>query len=184
MLKGMTSEAALIEECKQGKHSAFEALYTKYASRLMAIALRYCTTTFEAEDLVQETFILVFQKIKLFEGKGSFEGWLKTVLVRTAINNFHKTKHERHQEDSANYEDHALDHETVLSKLSNDELLRVVRTLPCGYRTVFNLYVIEGYTHKEIGALCGITEGTSKSQFSKAKAMLKALLLKEHYISQ
>ncbi len=179
----MTSEQDLIEGCKKGKHSAFEALYTKYARRMMAIALRYCNTTFEAEDLVQETFIKVFEKINTYDHKGSFEGWLKRVLVNHSINHFHKTSKERNFEDSSEIEIADESIGSVFSKISNDELMDVLRSLPYGYRTVFNLYVIEGYNHKEIGEMCKISEGTSKSQLSKAKVMLKDLVFKKCFIT-
>jgi len=170
----MISEQELIDGCKKGKHQAFEALYTKYAKKMMAIAMRYCNTNFEAEDIVQETFIIVFGKINSFENTGSFEGWLKRVLVNYSINYFHKTSKERGFEDSAEIEIADNNMIDIISKISNDELLEELKRLPFGYRMVFSLYVIEGYSHKEIGELCSISEGTSKSQLSKAKAMLKS----------
>ena len=179
----MISEQDLIEGCKKGKHSAFEALYTKYARKMMAIALRYCNTTFEAEDIVQETFIKVFEKINTYDNKGSFEGWLKRVLVNYSINHFHKTTRERGFEDVAEMELQDDSVGNIFSKISNEELLEVLKILPYGYRTVFNLYVIEGYNHKEIGEICEISEGTSKSQLAKAKAMLKELVVKKFCIS-
>jgi RNA polymerase sigma factor (sigma-70 family) len=179
----MISEQDLIEGCKKGNHSAFETLYTKYAKKMMAIALRYCNTTFEAEDLVQETFIKVFEKISTFDNKGSFEGWVKRVLVNNSINHFHKTSKERTFEDVSEIELPDDSVGNIYSKISNEELLEVLKTLPYGYRTVFNLYVIEGYNHKEIGEICTISEGTSKSQLAKAKAMLKGLVLKKFCIT-
>ncbi len=179
----MTSDQDLIEGCKKGKHSAFEALYTKYAKRMMAIALRYANTTFEAEDIVQESFIKVFEKINAFENKGSFEGWLKRIVVNASINNFHKTNKEREFEDCSTIEladDKAV---SVLSELSNNELMSSLKLLPTGYRTVFNLFVIEGYSHKEIAELCKINEATSRSQLSKAKVLLKEILLQHSYVT-
>lgn len=179
----MTSDQDLIEGCKKGKHSSFEALYTKYAKRMMAIALRYSNTTFEAEDIVQESFIKVFEKIKTFESKGSFEGWLKRIVVNLSINNFHKTSKERAFEDISGIEiadEHVI---PVLSELSTDDLLSTLKLLPTGYRTVFNLYVIEGYSHKEIAELCKINEGTSRSQLAKAKVLLKEIVLQHAYVT-
>ncbi|MDB5257284.1 MAG: polymerase, sigma-24 subunit, subfamily protein [Chitinophagaceae bacterium] len=179
----MTPDQDLIEGCKEGKHSAFEALYTKYAKRMMAIALRYCNTTFEAEDIVQESFIKVFEKISTFENKGSFEGWLKRIVVNYSINHFHKTSKERAFEDSSEIEIPDEQVIPVLSELSNTDLLSTLKLLPLGYRTVFNLYVIEGYSHKEIAALCKINEGTSRSQLAKAKILLKEIVLKHSYVT-
>jgi len=179
----MTSDQDLIEGCKKGKHSAFEALYTKYAKRMMAIAVRYCNTTFEAEDIVQESFIKVFEKIGAFENKGSFEGWLKRIVVNLSINNFHKTSKERLFENTAVIEIPDEQVIPVLSEFSTTDLLATLKLLPLGYRTVFNLYVIEGYSHKEIAELCKINEGTSRSQLAKAKILLKEILLKHSYVT-
>ena len=179
----MISEQDLIEGCKKGNRKAFESLYTMYSKRMMAIALRYCNTTFEAEDIVQETFIKVFEKINTFDNKGSFEGWLKRVLVNYSINHFHKTTSERNFEDVSEIELADENVGNVFSKISNDELLDILKTLPYGYRTVFNLYVIEGFNHKEIGEMCKISEGTSKSQLAKAKSMLKTLVVKKFCIT-
>jgi len=173
----MSSDQDLIEGCKKGKHCAFEALYTKYAKRMMAIALRYCNTTFEAEDIVQDAFIKVFEKINTFENNGSFEGWLKRIVVNYSINNFHKTSKERAFEDATEIELADEQAISVLSQLSNNELMASLQMLPLGYRTVFNLYVIEGYSHKEIAELCKINEGTSRSQLAKAKNLLKEILV-------
>ncbi len=179
----MISEQDLIEGCKKGNSKAFETLYTKYSKRMMAIALRYCNTTFEAEDIVQETFIKVFEKIDTFDSSGSLEGWLKKVLVNYSITYFHKTSKDRGFEDVSEIElvDESVGN--VFSKISNEELLDILKTLPYGYRTVFNLHAIEGYNHKEISELCKITEGTSKSQLAKAKAMLKGLVIKKFCIT-
>ncbi|MBX9852544.1 MAG: RNA polymerase sigma factor [Cytophagaceae bacterium] len=178
----MTDEQ-LIEGCKQGKHAAFEALYKKYATRMMAIAQRYCNTTFEGEDILQDAFIKVFKKIDTFDSKGSFEGWLRRVVVNTSINHYHQTYKQKLNVDY----DYVPDTENIspdaISKLSNEELLNVIQELPEGYRMVFNLYVMEGYTHKEIGDLLNINEGTSKSQLAKAKNMIRRLLCKYNIIA-
>lgn len=174
-------EKELISACKEGNRVAFETLYKRYAGRLLAMASRYTHTSFEAEDIVQETFIRVFQRIGQYEHKGSFEGWLKRILVTTAINHYHSTKKEREQEDVQDMELQDQAAEEVIDKISADELLGFIQQLPQGYRMVFNLYVLEGYTHKEIAALMEVEEGTSKSQLSKARNMLKELLLKHHY---
>lgn len=179
----MTSDQDLIEGCKKGKHSAFEALYTKYAKRMMAIALRYANTTFEAEDIVQESFIKVFEKINSFESKGSFEGWLRRIVVNNAINNFHKTSKERDFENSSEVEIADEQEMPVLTDLTTTDLMSSLKLLPLGYRTVFNLYVIENYSHKEIAELCKINEGTSRSQLAKAKVLLKEILIQHSYVT-
>ena len=175
----MYVEKDVIEGCKKGSHKSFESLYKQYAGRLLSIALRYSFTTFEAEDILQDAFIKIFNSIKSYEYKGSFEGWLKRIVVTTAINHYHKDKTKQSQSDSCYVEDESEDVVDVISKMAADELLDVIHTLPDGYRMVFNLYVIEGYTHKEIGDLLSISEGTSKSQLAKGRMLLKSKLLQK-----
>lgn len=177
----LSDEKDIVSACKKGNRSAFEVLYKTYAGRLLAMAYRYTHTSFEAEDIVQETFIRVFQRIGQYENKGSFEGWLKRILVTTAINHFHSTKKEREKDDIQEMEIQDHNAEDIIDKISADELSRLIQQLPQGYRMVFNLYVIEGYTHKEIAEMLSVEEGTSKSQLSKARNMLKEMLLKHHY---
>jgi RNA polymerase sigma factor (sigma-70 family) len=179
----MFSEEQLIEGCKRKESACFEALYQRYASKLMTIARRYANTTFEAEDILQEAFIKIFQTLHSYRYQGSFEGWLKKIVVHTAINHFHK--HKRHfpavgSEDAAEHEPD-ISCEDIIDHLSAEELIRTIQCLPEGYRQVFNLYEIEGYTHREVATMLGIQEGTSKSQLSKAKHLLKKLLVKFDY---
>jgi len=178
----MNVEKELIEGCKKGKHKSFESLYQKYAGRLHSIAMRYSYTTFEAEDILQDAFIKIFNSIDTYEYKGSFEGWLKRIVVTTAINHYHKNKIQQTQTDHypIEEEDDVID---IISKISADELLSVIQTLPDGYRIVFNMYVIEGYTHKEIAELLTISEGTSKSQLAKGRVLLKNKLLQKGIIT-
>ncbi len=172
--------AKLIEGCKRNDQSCYKSLYDRYAMRLMTIALRYSNNTFEAEDILQESFIRIFRTIHSFGYKGSFEGWLKKIVVHTAINHFHKhKKHFPQAEENAREPD--TDCEEVLDRIGADELISAIQSLPDGYRMVFNLYELEGYTHKEIGDILGISEGTSKSQLSKAKSLLRKLLVKFDY---
>jgi RNA polymerase sigma factor (sigma-70 family) len=182
----MLSEEALIEGCKRRDTSCCEVLYRRYASRLMSIALRYANTTFEAEDILQEAFIRIFQSLHSYRHQGSFEGWLKRIVVHTAINHYHK--HKKHfvlakSEEENDYDGEAYE-EDVVDRLSADELLRVIQSLPEGYRLVFNLYEIEEYTHQEIATLLGIQEGTSKSQLAKAKRFLRKRLESLHYSTE
>jgi len=180
----MYSEKDIIEGCKKGQHKSFESLYQKYAGRLLSIAMRYSFTTFEAEDILQESFIKIFHSINTYESKGSFEGWLKRIVVTTAINHYHKDKLKQSQTDHTIMSDEeANDVVDIISKISADELLEIIQTIPAGYRMVFNMYVIEGYTHREIAELLSISEGTSKSQLAKGRALLKTKLLQKGIIT-
>ena len=169
-------EEAIIEGCKRGEPKFQELLYQKYAARMMAICTRYAKTRFEAEDVFHEAFVKVFQHIKTYQ-EGSFEGWMKRIFVNSSINNFRKNqKHYNHEQHSEETETSNSSEDMILSDISTKELLAVIDQLPEGYRMVFNLYVLEGYTHKEIGEMLNIAEGTSKSQFAKAKVFLKKML--------
>jgi RNA polymerase sigma factor (sigma-70 family) len=165
----------ILEGCKQGKPRCQEALYNLFGRKMMGICLRYANTRFEAEDVFHEAFVKVFQKINQYNGGGSFEGWMKRIFVTTSINNFHKNKKHYHYEEFDNTNDPSFN-EDALNQISNEELLQVINQLPDGYRMVFNLFVIEGFTHQEIAELLKISEGTSKSQLSKAKQVLQKKL--------
>ena len=167
---------ALIKRCKKGESLAFTEIYNLYGRVLFGIALRYAKDTMEAEDVLQESFIKIFDKVIDFDFKGSFEGWLKRVVVNTALNKCAKNKSLRESYEIENIE---LEYEeTITSDLSNMELLELIKKLPDGYQMVFNMYVIEGYSHKEIAKMLKISEGTSKSQLSKAKGLLRKMLAK------
>jgi len=145
----------------------------------MGICLRYAYTSFEAGDIFHDAFVKVFKYINSYKGQGSFEGWMRHIFVNTAINHFHKNKKHYYHDDNSEY-DHVPDlPEDALSKLAVEELLKLINKLPEGYKMVFNLYVVEGYSHKEIADMLQVSEGTSKSQLSKAKALLKKYLIKK-----
>ena len=175
------TEAEIIEGCKKQKPAAQEALYKQYSSRLLAICSRYAHTTFEAEDIFQEAFIKVFKNIEQYKGQGSFEGWLRHIFVNTAINHYHKNKKHSNHQDPESYAETVTSDTDIIGNISADELTKVIAQLPDGYRIVFNLFVVEGFTHKEISEMLGINEGTSKSQLAKAKLHLKKLLTQLRY---
>ena len=161
----------------------FACIYERYEQKLVRYILRISSFSFEeAEDVLQDGFIKVFQKIKTFENKGSFEGWLKRIMVNTAINYYKSNKKYRlHEDYDVNNINHTLLHnedETVEveTPLKQEELLAMINELPVGYRLVFNMYVFDGLTHKEIAGELGISVGTSKSQLSKARKHLKVMV--------
>jgi RNA polymerase sigma factor (sigma-70 family) len=170
------SDDQLLDGCIRDQRLAQEALYKKYAPTMFGICLRYAVDRPQAEDIMQEGFVKVFTHIKQFRREGSFEGWMKRIFVNTAIEWLRKnsvmnqmldvdvTPLNRVQPDDFHH-------------LSAKDLLGFVQSLAPGYRTVFNLYAIEGYSHKEIGEMLGISEGTSKSQFARARYMLEKIVL-------
>lgn len=140
---------------------------------MYAICLRYSRDQDEANDILQNGFIKVFNKCELFEGKGSLEGWIRRVMVNTAIENHRKNKVKFISTDELSGHDMVLSSPSSLTNLNYKDLLELIKKLPIGYRTVFNLYAIEGYNHKEIGEMLEISEGSSKSQLSRARSWLK-----------
>ena len=169
-------ESELVAACQAREEKAFRLMYDHYAPLLLTMAMRYTSRAAEAEDILQETFIKVFKSIDKFVLNGSFEGWLKRILVNTAINHFHqqsRVKESSTLDSAAIFQSEDAD---IIDQMSEDELIEKIRQLPEGYRIVFNLYVIEGYDHQEIGKLLNISAGTSRSQLAKAKKKLKESL--------
>ncbi len=175
----MLSEKSIIKGCEKNDKRAQKLLYEKYAATLLGIAMRYAHSKDEAEDILQDAFCKILMKIKQYKGSGSFEGWMKRIIVNTAITNYKKNlKHYYHSDvseisDSFVKQDQFGDHEFQMS-----ELLNVINALPEGYKMVFNLYAIEGYKHREIAEMLGIEESTSKSQFSRARRLVQTELEK------
>ena len=183
----MMSDQQIIEGCAKHNRKAQQVLYDKYSRLLLGICMRYSSDKAEAEDILQESFLKIFFNIKDYSGTGSFVGWLRKVVVNTAITHYHKNLKFRYHVEIDEY----ISVETGVSSFeeaffTSDELFRVLNELPPGYRMVFNLYAIEGYKHKEIAELLGIDTNTSKSQYSRAKAVIREKLgklnkLKETY---
>ena len=167
----------LLEGCKAGNRKMQEALYKHTASKMMAVCMRYAKDRMEAEDVLQVGYVKVFQKVKEYRGDGSFEGWIRRVMVNTAIESYRKNLRTLSVvpiEDA--YEQPATGFD--FSRLGMQDLMKVIQKLADGYRMVFNMYVIEGYSHKEIAETLGISEGASKSQLSRARAILKEEIIK------
>lgn len=167
-----------MRSCLSGDQNSQRALYDKYAPVLYPICLRYCNNSENASDMLQESFIKVFDALHKFRFEGSFEGWLKRVTVNTCLDFNKKLKAEPYGEDLESY--HGLgDAETVTGRLQAADLIKMLQKLPAGYRMVFNLYVMEGFSHQEVAGKMGISENTSKTQLFKARKMLQAWLAKE-----
>jgi RNA polymerase sigma factor (sigma-70 family) len=150
-------------------------LYSRFSPKMYAVCLRYAGNAEEAEDILQEGFIKIFKKLDSFRSEGSFEGWIRRVFVNTAIEHFRR---KRYLMPVTEKEENTIEGKylSVLDDLAARDIMALVQELSPGYRTVFNLYVVEGYTHKEIADMMGISEGTSKSQLSRAKVILKDMV--------
>jgi RNA polymerase sigma-70 factor (ECF subfamily) len=167
------SESDLIKGCIAGDRRMQEELYRRFSPKMYAVCLRYANNADDAQDLLQEGFIKVYRNLHRFRAEGSFEGWIRRVFVNTSIEHFRKksTKLSMVTDKEENtIEDADI---TALHKLAEKDIINIIQELSPGYRTVFNLYVVEGYSHKEIGELLGISEGTSKSQLARAKGVLQ-----------
>jgi RNA polymerase sigma factor (sigma-70 family) len=169
------TEAELIDGCLRGSQLAQKQLYEKYAGRMMAVCLRYAQTTFEAEDVLQEGFITVFRTLGSFRRECPLEFWIRRIMVNAALRQ-HRRNAPLVAVSEGEYPETLASEEFTLSNYNFQELLEMVQELAPRYRMVFNLYAIEGYNHKEIGELLGITEGTSKSQYSRARVILQTKL--------
>jgi RNA polymerase sigma-70 factor (ECF subfamily) len=172
--RAYTTEA-LIADCLKGKRKAQEHIYKKYAPVMLGVCIRYLKNQNEAEEIMVKGFMRVFEKIASFNSEGSFEGWIRRIMVNESLMYLRQMK--RYQQD-VSIDDMAYEslayRET--GELEAEDLLKLVQQLPEGYRVVFNLYAVEGYNHKEIADKLGISEGTSKSQLSKARSQLKKMI--------
>lgn len=173
------SDEEILLGCLHGDRKSQAELYQKYAGRMMSLCQRYTRNRSEAEDVFHEAFIKVFNNLHHFKLQNSLEGWIRRIMVNTAINHYQKHKKHFQQSDIESVHETFSEEPTILSAMSNDELMELVGALPPGYKMVFNLAVIEGYAHKEIAEILGISEGTSKSQLAKAKIYLQKLIEKK-----
>ena len=150
-----------------------ELLYKYFAPKMYGICLRFAGNQMEADDIMQEGFIKVFTQLKNFRNEGSFEGWIRRTFINTAINYYRKNLRFSKFQNVDEIEIAITNEENIYDTLSKEELINLIQELPNGYRTVFNLNVIEGYTHKEIGAMLNISDNTSKSQLTRARSILQ-----------
>jgi RNA polymerase sigma factor (sigma-70 family) len=176
------TERKLIESCIKGDSKSQKELFDKFSGKMFALCKRYARNVQESEDMLQEAFVKIFHSLDKFQFKGSFEGWIRRIVVNTCLRYLEKEK--------INFEDIALvDYNTsnvispeAIEHLAEEELLSMIAKLPDGYKMVFNLYVIEGYSHKEIADLLNIGESTSRSQLVKARKLLKEIIIQYNEI--
>ena len=157
-------EVLLIQECLKGKRKAQGELYRRYAAKMMGVCMRYSRNRDMAHDLLQEGFIKVFTNLNEYSGNGSFEGWMRKIFINCALEKIRRSKV------------FPLTFPNALEEISAQEMLDLIHRLPPGYQTIFNLFAIEGFSHKEIGAMLRITEGTSRSQYARARYTLQQMI--------
>lgn len=168
------SEQQLIKGCLEGVPAYQQMLYKFYASKMLTVCMRYASKREEAEDILQEGFITVFEKMHQFKMQGSFEGWVRRIMVNKSLEHLRKVSRIYSMTVDIDYvEDRFISSDDILNAISSKELLQMIQDLPPKYKMVFNLYVFEGMTHKEIAEMVGIAEGTSKSNLSDARMLLK-----------
>ena len=168
-------EISLIKACGKGDNKAFQKIYDKHSGIMYSICLRYMKNTDEAQDVLQDGFVKVFKNIGKFQFSGSFEGWMKRIFVHTSIEHIRKRKAHLDVTELNSNELKLTDH-IETGTMDAEKMMELVQHLPAGYRTVFNMFVVDGYSHKEISAHLGINENTSKSQLFKARKQLQVWL--------
>jgi RNA polymerase sigma-70 factor (ECF subfamily) len=178
------TEEVLLQGCLKNDATAQQELYHRYSPKMLSVCYRYAKNREDAEDMLQEGFIKVFSQISKFENRGSLEGWILRIIVHTCINHLKKNKKFNEHVDLAYAGNIVIREDYIPSIIQAKQIVETIRTLPIGYRTVLNLYAIEGYSHKEIGQLLDIEESTSRSQYTRAKNMLEEILVKKRIIQQ
>lgn len=173
-------EQVLIRECLQGKAHAQKALFDTYAGKVMGICIRYMKDRDEANDLLQESFIRIFNGLKNFRKDAPLDAWIRRITINTCLEHLRKSNELNKVSDKDPAEEEQASFENPDQALQAEDLIKIIQNLPTGYRTIFNLYAIEGYTHKEIAEQLGISEGTSKSQYSRARQELQKIISFEH----
>ncbi len=178
----MLDERTLVDGCRNQDRAAQRLLYERFAGKLFALCKRYVKDPDEAADVLQDSFVKVFRHMDQFRFECPLEAWLKRIAINTALKHLRKNKPFEHMTDVDEVANFLPQNADVLPTLHYEYLLQLVQQLPTGCRTVFNLYAIEGYTHPEIAKLMGISEGTSKSQFFRARSLLQQKLLNDQPI--
>ena len=178
ILSSQTIESELVQACKRRDRKAQEAVFKRFAGKMKSICKRYLGASPLAEDVLMEGFMKVFTKIDLFKEQGSFEGWIRRIMVNEALMALRKEGKMKFQDTDFGFEIGQVG--DAFANLHVEELNKLIEGLPIGYKTVFNLYAIEGYNHQEIAEMLGIQEGTSKSQLSRARGLLQQKLNELH----
>lgn len=178
----LMTEEVLLQGCLQGKPAAQRELYERFSPKMLAVCYRYGHNREDAEDMLQEGFIKVFSQIHTFEARGALEGWIRRIMVHTCINILKKNKKFNESVDLIHATTLHVREESIPSIMQAKEVVECIRLLPLGYKTVLNLYAIEGFSHREIGEMLEVGESTSRSQYTRAKAMLEDILIKKNIL--
>lgn len=173
------TEEVMLHGCLNNNAAAQEALYTRFSPRMLGVCYRFARNREDAEDMLQEGFIKVFSQLYQFRNQGALEGWIRRIIVHTCINVLKKNKKFSESVDLIHANSIHLNENNIHSILQAKQVVESIRLLPLGYRTVLNLYAIEGFSHREIAHILDIEESTSRSQYTRAKAMLEDILIKK-----
>ena len=168
----------IIDKCRKGDRSAQKKLYDYLAPKMFAVCLRYMGDRMPAEDILQDGFITLFSKLDSYSGEGSFEGWAREIFVNTALMSLRKTDALKLSDDLEEAGNLSSDISTQIQNIGYKEIMKIVMKLPDGYRTVFNMFVVEGFSHKEIAQALNISEVTSRSQLQRARMILQEKIKK------
>ena len=168
-----TFDLQLIESCIKGDRASQKVLYDRLAARMLPVCMRYVGDRELAEDVLQDGFVTLFTRLDTYKGEGSFEGWARKIFVTTALMNLRKKDALKMSDDLEAARSLKAETSSQIQNLGYKELMNMIMELPAGFRTVFNMYAIEGYSHKEIGEMLGISETTSRTQLSRARISLQ-----------
>jgi len=173
----MLDEKQIIDGCCRKDKKAQKALFDRFANILLGICIRYTGRRDEAEDILQDGFVKIYGNIRHYAGTGSFINWMKKIMINTAITHYHRNLKHHYQQDIEDIRETDIEgYEYEGAEFTREELFNVISALPEGYRMVFNLYALEGYKHKEIADLLEIDINTSKSQYSRARSLIRKKL--------
>ncbi|HEX5024658.1 MAG TPA: sigma-70 family RNA polymerase sigma factor [Agriterribacter sp.] len=178
------TEEAILKGCIRNQAAAQQELYHRYSPKMLSVCYRYAKSREDAEDMLQEGFIKIFSQLSQFQNRGALEGWIRKIIVHTCINNLKKNKKFSESVDLIHASGVHIREESIPSIVQAKQVVECIRMLPVGYRTVLNLYAVEGYSHREISKMLDIEESTSRSQYTRAKAMLEDILVKKHILPQ
>ncbi|MGB3584936.1 MAG: RNA polymerase sigma factor [Tunicatimonas sp.] len=171
----MQNEQALVARCIKGERLAQHELYEQYARQMMVVCMRYCKSREDAEDVLQEAFVKIFNSLEKFRGESSIKYWIKRIVINTALNH-HRKKVYLYPHLDIEEVHHLGDEDVEIANYNYRDLLAILQSLPQGCQVIFNLYAVEGYKHKEIATMLSISEGTSKSQYARARSLIRDLI--------